>query len=253
MIGRPSTRASIQVKRPPVGALGQQAVGRIDADAEAGAGQVVVDDAEQVVGQLGGRSSSPVTRNVPVDRVQEPQRAVDGVVLRAAGVGGVRQHPLRQRRRRPHAAARVPRRRGRWPGAAPRRRSWCRGTSRRTTGSRRRRSGPVDDELVRGQRELRAGLVVGSARRAMTSPSPGRGPRRRWPSAGGGGDAGRRPRPSTSAASPGRSSAAKRPAYQRSSTGFSPRAASSRCAHSPVPAPAGLEPRAARRGRRPRT
>ena len=135
---------------------------------------MVVDDAEQVVGQRRRQVVVAGERNVTVDRVQEPQRAVDGVVLRAAGVGRVRQHPLRERLRRPEqqAASLVDAAGGQQqplvgghgvagPVAEP-----------RVAGDD---GGTLDDQLVRGQGELCAGLVLGS-RGGDDHPRPVRGP-----------------------------------------------------------------------------
>ena len=110
-------------------------------------------------------------RHVPIDGVQEPQRGIGGVELRHPGVGGVCQHPLRQRGRRPVAGAACPRQRGRSPGPGPRGRSWCRATIRRTTGSRPPRRAPHGRRSAAGRRPPpgagRCRRPVGSGRRAI--------------------------------------------------------------------------------------
>ena len=130
-------------QRPALGALAQQPVGRVDADAVArarrrGAATICVEHRARA---RAPRSSSPVTATCRPTRVDEPERAVDRVVLERPRVGGVREHPLRdgRRRRAQHLAALVGAVRSR--GRGPRTRSSGRATTRRTTDSRRRRSG----------------------------------------------------------------------------------------------------------------
>ena len=130
-------------QRPALGALAQQAVGRVDADAEAGAVR------------RGARTISSTTRrqlvaevvvaghrDVPADRVDEPERRRRPCCTRATPVSAVfASMPSETRRGRRRAAPRGPRRRGPCSGRGPRTRSSGRATTRRTTGSRRRRSG----------------------------------------------------------------------------------------------------------------
>ena len=210
-------------QRVPVGALGQQVVGRVDADAVPGARGVGEDHAVEGADQLGREVDVAGRRDVAPDRVQVPQRGVGGVVLGATGVGRVGQHPLGERRgvRAEQLAPlvgpaggqeqtlvrdhRVPR-----PGPEP-----------RIAGHDVR---PGDDEGVGGQRE-RPGHRVGVGRDERGGPAPGRRDdlrrRRRWrvERARPGGDLQR---------AAGVHSGRNRPGRNRSSTGFSPRAASSR-------------------------
>ncbi len=79
---------------PAFGPLPEQSVGRVDADPETGAVDVVpgdlIDDRSQLVPEVVVAGHG----DVPVDRVDKPERPVDGVVLERAGVRGVREHPL---------------------------------------------------------------------------------------------------------------------------------------------------------------
>ena len=84
---------------PPVLATAQQPVG-VGADAEAGAGEVPRDDVRQRGSQLAAEVLVTRHLDVAAERVNEPERAVDGVVLERPGVGGVREHPAGERRRR---------------------------------------------------------------------------------------------------------------------------------------------------------
>ena len=124
-------------QRPAFGTLPEQAVGGVDADPEPRSLEVVVDDLADDRRELAAEIVVAGRGDVAVERVHEPERPVDRVVLQRAGVGGVRQHPLGHGRGRgsQHLAAL-----GRTVGAsgrAPRRRSSGRATTRRTTDSRR--------------------------------------------------------------------------------------------------------------------
>ncbi len=74
--------------------LGQQPVGRVDADAIPGALHVRRHHPVQHRDQRGGEVEVPGRRDMTVDGVGEPQRGVGGVVFGCAGVGGVGQHSL---------------------------------------------------------------------------------------------------------------------------------------------------------------
>ncbi len=76
----------------------QAAVVWIDADAVAGAGDVRVDDLEQRRCQFRGEIEVAGALDMTADRLQEPERAVDRVVLERPGVGRVREHALAHRR-----------------------------------------------------------------------------------------------------------------------------------------------------------
>ena len=231
-------------QRLALGALGEQPVGRVDPDAVAGAGQVRGDHAVERVDQLGGQVVVAGDGEVPVDRVQEPQRRVGGVVLRAARCRPCwRASPPRAWPRSARSSA-APPRPGRWSGTGPRRRSSCRATTRRTTGSPATTSGPP--AVV----TMNASAASASA---SSTPSPRRRGRRDRPVA--------RPRPATTCAAGGGgarqvagpartppglarapASLANRPTQQQVLVGGRPRAASSRWCTPSHQCPSGAKP-----------
>ena len=201
---RPAVDPGVHPRQSPaLGALGEQPVGGVDPDPEAGAGDVVVHDAES------GRR--PARR--PGRGRRSPRRGD-----RARGGTTASRRPCctrcRRRRRCWPASPRTAR-----PAAAdeqlaalvgpagreragPRRRSSCRGTSRRTTGSRRR---PSVRPRPAGRRPRPA-----ARRRRQSARCPPAGPPPRpvcvrrprcWPQAAAA-TPGRRPRPSTSVVRP---------------------------------------------------
>ena len=86
-------RASIHVSAAPSAPCREQAVLRVDADAVAGAVEVVLDDLLDDRGELVAQVGVAGRRDVAVERVEEPERAVDRVVLERAGVRRVGEHP----------------------------------------------------------------------------------------------------------------------------------------------------------------
>ena len=100
-------------QRPAVGALPQQPVGRVDADAEARAVDVVLRRSAPATG-----ASSPPRSSSPVTATWRPSawtnQSVPSTVLYSSepGVGGVREHPLGDASPPTCAAPRAPRRRG---------------------------------------------------------------------------------------------------------------------------------------------
>ena len=155
-------RASIHVSAQPSAPCREQAVGRVDADAVARAVDVVLRRSASSDGrELGAELVVAGDGRLPADGVDEPQRAVDGVVLERAGVGGVREHPLRHRRRgrAQHLAALVVAV-GREVEAFVRRHQVARPLAEpRIAGDRCRAGRGRDRELVGGEHELRVDRV----------------------------------------------------------------------------------------------
>ena len=255
--GTPSMRASIQVSAQPVGALARAARRQRRRRCRSGCRRRGASTISSSVGaSSAARSSSPVTRDVPPERVEEPERAVDRVVLERPGVGGVREHPLGDGRgRAPQHLAALVGAAGREeqalvrghqvarPLAEPRvagdrgragRRSRSRtGRRRARAARRRRRSRPPRATSARpGARRAAHDRGRPAAARRRTAPRPP-SPRARRPASSSARERARRPR------GPRRSS--------------SPRAASSRARTPRYHAPPGSPARRRRRGRRPRT
>ena len=216
--GRPSRSAPRPAR--PAGAARR----RVGADAVPGARQVWSTTPRSAGSSSAARSVSPVDRHVPVDRVQEPQRRVGGVVLDAGRCPPCSPASPRTGSRRTPAAGRGPRRRGRSTGTAPRTRSSCRATRPRTTGSRRPRPVPAAVRTTNGPRPRRAWRP--RRRRARRPPRPrGCAAGRRGHHLGG-----RRrsrvevagPRPHRAGVARRAASAVKRPACHRSSSAVQP-------------------------------
>ena len=97
-------------QRPAVRALAQQPVLRVDARSRSACPRGGARRSARARARARSpSSSSPVTATCRSTRVDEPERAVDRVVLERAGVGRVREHPLgdRRGRRAQHLAALV--------------------------------------------------------------------------------------------------------------------------------------------------
>ena len=191
--------------------------------------------------ELGAEVVVTGDRDVAAERVDEPERAVGGVVLERARVGRVREHPLGEGRGRASQRPAPLLEPAGGEEQALVRRHQRRATTRRTTDSRRPRSGRrgqitnwsaastsccVDGPGApeRARRALRRALArrlhdrCGARKLAVE-----RGGRRR----------------DLVSSSPGSSSAPKVPAAQRSSRSFRPRAASSRARTPRYQAPPG--------------
>jgi len=77
----------------------EQAVGRVDADAVARTDGVRVDDFEQYRREFRGQVEITGALHVAADCLEEPERAVDRVVLERPGVGRIGEHALAHRGR----------------------------------------------------------------------------------------------------------------------------------------------------------
>ena len=244
--GTPSIRASIHVSAQPSSPC-RSRPSRVDADAEARALEVPVDDLLERRRELGAEVVVARHGDVTAERVDEPERAVRGVVLERAGVGGVREHPLGDASP-PHGGA---------PRAPPRTRPVERKSpSYDVIRSRdhspnhgiagdRRRAVVVDHELVGREHELRVSASPDAAP-AGERARPLRAARTIAAAAGSAPPNGAAAAV-TSCASPTPSSTEKAPGAHMSSTSLSPRAASSRARTPRYQAPPGCHPAPATR------
>ena len=252
--GTPSIRASIQVSAQPSAPCRSSPSAGIDADPEARALEVVVDDLLEHGRELGAEVVVAGHRDVAVERVDEPERPVDRVVLERARCRPCSRACPRRRWRPTCAAPRGPRR-ARFGGEVE---PLVRGhqvarplAEPRVAGDRGRPAAGRDRELVGGEHELRVDLVgrAGAPRASAAA---------RFRAAGTI-DGGRRAAPSngaaaavTSCACPGASSTANVPAAQTSSTVVQPAGGLLARPDAAVPLAARLPAGARRRGRRPR-
>ena len=128
-------------QRPAVGALPQQPVGGVDGDAVARAVEVVLDDLLQHRRELVAEVVVAGDRRRGGRRRGRTRACRRPCCTRASRCRRCSRASPRRRSRPTCAAPRGPRRRGSSRGRAPRRRSSGRATTRRTTDSRRPRSG----------------------------------------------------------------------------------------------------------------